>query len=280
MPIDQSSFSSVPSHAEELDLVSGREAAEVIRLFEPSFAFSDVLGRADSVHVHVRVDDVAQLPHDRLREVSLGAENGKDGYIKYPFDRGINLIFSSIPVSDDDLLTDYPTTSRPFMDHIGVDVRDESDVSRKLFDAVPDTAADLGWRHTAQGGDGQDVFCCHTSVSGKHWVHPDASDEGFTRPIEFAFGELRISAGEMGCDLRPIDPAHPRAGSVPACGAHRDEAAAPSNGATRTTYYDPKDLAKFGDVGAYASAATAEGGLCPNICRPFPSPATSFSRRG
>jgi hypothetical protein len=83
--------------------VSRREADEVMRLFEPNFAFSDVLTRADSVHVHVRVDDVAQLPHDRLREVALRAENAEDGYIKYPFAAGINLIFSSIPVSDDDL---------------------------------------------------------------------------------------------------------------------------------------------------------------------------------
>ncbi len=62
------------------------------------------------------------------------------------------MIFSSIPVSDDDLLTDSPQTHRPFMDHLGIDVRDESDVSRKLFDAVPDTAADLGWRHVPQSG--------------------------------------------------------------------------------------------------------------------------------
>lgn len=50
-----------------------------------------------------------------------------------------------------------------------------------------------------------------------HWVYPDDT-AGFTRPIEIACGPLEIHAGKMGCDLRPIDPAHPKAAS-PTCGS-------------------------------------------------------------
>jgi hypothetical protein len=62
VPIDQSSFSSVLSDAEELDLVARRETDEVMRLFEPGFPFGDVLTRADSVHVHVRVARCGTTP--------------------------------------------------------------------------------------------------------------------------------------------------------------------------------------------------------------------------
>jgi hypothetical protein len=58
-------------------------------------------------------------------------------------------------------------------------------------------------------------------VALKHWVYPNAGDV-FSRPVELAFGPLEIHAGKMGCDLRPIDPAHPLAAKAVCC-AHAVE---------------------------------------------------------
>jgi hypothetical protein len=66
-----------------------------------------------------------------------------------------------------------------------------------------------------QGGNGKAVYCCHTEVSGKHWVYP--RNGGGSRPIEVASGPLKIHGAKVGCDLRPIDPDHPYAGKVSAC---------------------------------------------------------------
>jgi alkylhydroperoxidase/carboxymuconolactone decarboxylase family protein len=68
---------------------------------------------------------------------------------------------------------------------------------------------------------------------------------------------------KMGCDLRPIDPAHPEAARAKSacCGggaaAHheqKDGAAQAAAGGTRS-YYDTRDLARFGDIGRFAGAA-------------------------
>jgi hypothetical protein len=82
-----------------------------------------------------------------------------------------------------------------------------------LYDAVPGIARRANWKHVVQGGNGQAVYCCHTEVSGKHWLFPADG----ARPIEVASGPLKIHGVRMGCDLRPIDPAHPFADKVPAC---------------------------------------------------------------
>ncbi|QIS19924.1 hypothetical protein [Nocardia terpenica] len=49
------------------------------------------------MRVHVKVDDVAALPHERIRVKGAAPENEAPGYVKYPFPGGINMIFSSIP---------------------------------------------------------------------------------------------------------------------------------------------------------------------------------------
>ena len=74
-----------------------------------------------------------------------------------------------------------------------------------------------------QGGGGRQVFCCHSMVAEKYWVYPPSEGSRWTHPLEFAYGPLQISQEMNGCDLRPIDPRHPAAGSLSACapaGAH------------------------------------------------------------
>jgi len=241
----------VVSAFEELGLLAAREASGVVSLFDPAFPFADAMRSADSIHVHGRVDDVSAMPHDRIRSLEGQIENQRDGYIKYAFEGGINMIFSAIDVAQDDLLTSQPPRPRPHLDHVGIDLRRETDENRALFAGVPARAAQLGYRHAAQGDAEKPVYCCHTSVQLKHWVYPPEG-AALDRPVEFAFGPLVIHAGKMGCDLRPIDPAHPLAAQA-VCGAHG--AAHPAEGGRAGGYYAPEDLARFGEVGRFAKPA-------------------------
>ena len=206
--LDREQFAQVLERFRGFGLVTPAEIDEVLALFEPAFPFADAVAASESIHIHVKVADIDALPHDDIRALGVTATSCTDGYIKYPFPGGINMIFSSIPISEDDMLDEAIAT--PILDHKGIDLRDEGSDVRAVFDAVPDRSGAVGWRHTPQGGDGQPVYCCHTEVSGKHWVYPVAGEAGQTRPIEFAFGALEIHDSKMGCDLRPIDPAHPR----------------------------------------------------------------------
>ena len=87
----------------ELRLLQDGETRYVMTAFAPDSPFAPAVGLADTMHVHVKVDAVHALPHPELRAAGGTVENEKDGYIKYAFPSGMNLIFSSIAVSHDDL---------------------------------------------------------------------------------------------------------------------------------------------------------------------------------
>jgi hypothetical protein len=200
----------------EMRLLDSRDVAEVLALLSPAFPLYSAARLATSVHVHVKVQDVEALPHEAIQSLGGKVENERFGYVKYAFDSGINLIFSSVAVAEEDLLPDV-TVEKPFTDHVGVDLRRETGVVRAAYDDVPELARRVGWRHVAQGGRGRAVYCCHAQVAEKHWVFP--ATEGptgalWTRPIEFAYGALIVTEEMLGCDLRPIDPRHPRSGEI------------------------------------------------------------------
>ncbi|GAA1953792.1 arsenosugar biosynthesis-associated peroxidase-like protein [Amycolatopsis minnesotensis] len=249
--LDRDRFDEALAFFTGLDLLTVVEAAEVRAMFEPGFPYALAMAAADSVHVHVKVPDVDALPHERIRAEGVEPVAETDGYVKYPFPGGINMIFSSIPISEDDMLPGAEAPSRAVLDHKGVDLRGETGDVREIFDGVPGAAAENGWRHVPQGGDGDPVYCCHTEVSGKHWVFPGGNTAGQRRPIEFAYGGLVLHDAKMGCDLRPIDPADPRAeearAALSACAAGHTEAE------PGTSYYEPADLGKFAEVGTHAT---------------------------
>ena len=252
--LDPTAIGGTLSFAAGLGLLTGAEVAEVLAMLGGDFPFADAIASAETVHVHVKVHDTAQLPHDDIVAAGSHPESTTEGFVKYPFATGVNLIFSSIPISEDDMLTGEPALPPAVMDHKGVDLRAETAAVRAVFDAVPGRAGELGWRHRGQGGNGTPVYCCHTEVEEKHWVYPSPGDAGQHRPIEFAFGELKIHDSKMGCDLRPIDPAHPRAAeaaaALSACAAshHGDD-----DGTVSAGYYERKDLGHFADVGRFAT---------------------------
>jgi hypothetical protein len=126
------------------------------------------------------------------------------------------MIFSSIPIAEEDQLSD-PRPPKPFVDHFGIDLRRETGIVRALFEDTPGVARRAGWPVKSQGGVGRPVFCCHSTVAEKYWVYPPPEGSRWTRPLEFAYGPLEISLEMNGCDLRPIDPRHPSAAEVAAC---------------------------------------------------------------
>jgi diadenosine tetraphosphatase ApaH/serine/threonine PP2A family protein phosphatase len=220
--LDKEAFVRTLASFRGLGLLSQGEANEVLALLDPAFPYFAAVRLADSVHVHIKVDDVERLPHEHIVALGTRAENARHGYVKYPFPGGINLIFSSIDVAEEDLLP--PTTPRPprpFLDHMGIDLRREIGVVQASFGDVPEVARRAGWAHAPQGGPGRPVFCCHVQVATKHWVYPPPELSAWTRPVEFAFGPLLVLGDAMGCDLRPIDPRHPDAALASDCVARQ-----------------------------------------------------------
>ncbi len=264
MKLDQQRFKQVLGAFLEMGVITKPEIDNVMEIFAPTFPWAASLAVADSVHVHLRVDDVTRLPHDRILGLGTRPENQKDGYVKFPFSGGINVIISSIDVAEDDWIPG-PGHKRPYLDHVGVDLRDESAATKQLFDETPAIAKAAGWRHKPQGGDGTPVYCCHVEVGAKHWVYPPTAGAAC---IELAFGALIINGDSMGCDLRPIDPAHPQASSA-VCGDHGSAEALSAK--AQGSHYNISDLGKFGEMGknagplwdkflAYYAAATGEDG--------------------
>ena len=184
-------------------LLSEAEIKEVDTAFLSCFAFADAMQLADSLHVNVKVDDIGMVPPEIVADAQI--ENAKDGYIKYAFPSGMNVIFSSIDISQDDLIEarTHEKKPRPFLDHLGIDLRQETEPVRNLFAALPYLASKAGWTSVPQGGNGKAVFCCHVQVNAKHWIFPHTSR---TIPLEFAYGPLVINEGMSGCDLRPANP--------------------------------------------------------------------------
>ena len=205
--VDRQATAATLAEVQNLGLITDGEVATVLGIFEPTSPVSPTLEVADSIHVHIKVDDVAAAPQQRLLDAGGAVENGKDGYVKIAFGGGLNVILSSIDVSQDDLAeTPCNRRSRPFVDHIGIDLRRESDDVQARFDAVPELAAGQGWQHVPQGAPGEPVFCCHVEVGRKHWAYPPDSSCSAGIPLEFAFGALKINPTAMGCDLRPARP--------------------------------------------------------------------------
>jgi Arsenical resistance operon protein ArsD len=207
-------------------LLSEAEAAQVLEVVDEGFAFAKLMNLADSIHVHVNVDSLDAVPGS---DAVTGAEDAlarsakqmsrNEAECKIEFSSGLNVVFATEPTAQDELIAGAVTTPKPYVDHLGVDLRDETDSTRAAFDSIPSIAGAAGWRHVAQDGP---VNCCHVVMGPKHWVYPPATPVGVGRPIEFAFGALTPSETYVGCDYRPIDPAHPLAGKAaelfPDCG--------------------------------------------------------------
>ncbi len=178
------------------------------------------LACAETIHLHVKVDDTSRIAVATLESHGAVLDHGRDGFVKYRLRGAINVIFSHIPVSVDDLREALEARHpRPFLDHIGIDMRSETAQCRAAFDAIPCIAVERKWGHVPQGGAGRTVRCCHAEVAAKHWIYPAAEKGERSIPIEFAHGALRHAQASSGCDLRPAHPDSAHALAPPCCAA-------------------------------------------------------------
>jgi alkylhydroperoxidase/carboxymuconolactone decarboxylase family protein len=232
-----------------LNLLPSNARQYMDEMVNEQFTFHKQLMAAESIHLHIKVADVNKLPQENILRKGANPQNAKDGYIKYAFPNGINFIFSSIPVSQEEK-AGLSSFSFPHLDHIGIDIRDESDKAYSSFNEIPRLASALGWPVRKQGGEGKKVYCCHVQVNEKYWVYPP---EGVY--WEFAFGQLIVSDKVFGCDLRPADPSLALPEEILACCGsenHQEDAYRENHQEKQyQTYYDPADLKQFGAIGNF-----------------------------
>ncbi|MDQ6685358.1 MAG: hypothetical protein M3Z16_09530, partial [Pseudomonadota bacterium] len=172
---------------------------------------------AETVHLHIKVDDTEALPRAQLAAAGAELDHAKPGFVKFRLPGAVNAIFSHIRVAQDDLAdASVPGRSRPFLDHIGIDLRDESAAVRQVFAQLPAKAATLGWSVASQGG-AQPVYCCHVEVAAKRWLYPPALEGAARVPLEFAYGALKVDPEKSGCDLRPADPSTAKPAANASC---------------------------------------------------------------
>ncbi len=220
MMIEKSAAAQIMQDVAGLGLLTTDEISYVTAAMQPCHALADGVKLADSLHLNIKVDDIACLPEEFAYTRGAKKENAKDGYVKYAFPGNVNVILSAIDISQDDLIEAKQATKkpRPFLDHIGIDLRQETGEVHRFFDAIPYLASKAGWPAVSQGGGGKAVFCCHVQVSAKHWVYPRGSC--LSIPLEFAYGPLVVSETKSGCDLRPADPqAIPAGTAASSCGS-------------------------------------------------------------
>ncbi|WP_117208631.1 hypothetical protein [Allorhizocola rhizosphaerae] len=201
--------------------ISADEQALIASLFEPGFVFADALSIAESIHVQIKCDDVTALPVAKIAAQGVTSQRTMKNFHKFSFPGGLGVIFTSGPIAEEDLIPGAVTRDLPFVDHLGIDLREDSEHSRAIYDALPGKGTAAGWRHVRQGGPNEPVRGCSCEVPEKSWLYPPDGPDGFGRPIEFAFGELEVVAEDNGCDYRPIDPVHPLARLVPKVNATR-----------------------------------------------------------
>ena len=232
-----------------LGLLTDHELAAVTEFGRFDSPFSQTLALAETVHLHIKVDNTNNLPIDEFFRVGAELDYQKPGFVKYRFPGAINAIFSHIKVSQEELIeSETNRRPRPFLDHIGIDLRDEIPEVRSAFDAMPDLAKAANLAVASQGGPNRPVYCCHVEVAEKHWLFPPDQEGRPGIPLEFAYGALKVSPDKSGCDLRPADPSKQDSTSIPSCHGTPKSSSSPTS-SDSATYYRPSDLGRFGEVG-------------------------------
>jgi len=219
MTIDVSKSNGLIALLNSKQLLSCAETTQAKAVFEDGFPFENQVAIASSVHFHIHVANIDNLPHNLFKTNGGSVVNKADGYIKYAFDGGINFIFSHIPVAQKEKAERLE--DEVYLDHIGIDIRSDDKESYITFQSIPLVCAVNNYLFTRQG-DGKDVVkCCHMQVNEKYWVYPNGRLN-----YEFAFGPLVIHEGGFGVDLRPANPFVKTDGVAEACcGAEKPKSA-------------------------------------------------------
>src|SRR5258708_37551290 len=111
--IDKSAASRMLEDVGQLGLLTKDEIAEVNLVMLPCHRFADAVTLSDSLHMNIKVDDIACLPLEFVNQRGGRTENAKQGYVQYAFPGNVNVILSSINISQDDLLEAKTHEKRP-----------------------------------------------------------------------------------------------------------------------------------------------------------------------
>lgn len=199
MQINKTTLQTLVNILAENNLLDEQEKQRANILGEDNFEFAGQVALAESIHLHIHVADIEQLPVTALLANGGQVTNKATGYIKYNFSGGINLIFSHIPVAQKENVNRDNTSA--YLDHIGIDIRSDDKTSYITFQQIPMISAANGYLFTRQGDGKEAVKCCHMQVKEKYWVYPSANLN-----YEFAFGPLVVhSSTSFGVDLRPAN---------------------------------------------------------------------------
>lgn len=199
MQIQQTTLQTLVNILAENNLLDEQEQQRATIIADNSFEFASQVALAESIHLHVHVADIEQIPTGALLANGGQVTNKATGYIKYNFDGGVNLIFSHIPVAQKEKIV--RNNDAAYLDHIGIDIRSDDKISYITFQQIPMIAAGNDYLFTRQGDGKEAVKCCHMQVKEKYWVYPSANLN-----YEFAFGPLVVhSSTSFGVDLRPAN---------------------------------------------------------------------------
>jgi hypothetical protein len=127
-------------------LISKHERFEINELARAGGPFVNGLALAETMQLHIKVDDTDILPERAFLAVGAKLDHSTEGLVKYLFPARINIIFSHIKVSQDELVeTESNRRPRPFLDHMGIDLRDEAPQVRATFEELATLAEELQW---------------------------------------------------------------------------------------------------------------------------------------
>jgi len=200
MQLSQETIQGIGAFLHERGLLAAEEVQVTNELASPEFAFAPQIEAAESIHYHIHVRNTDNLPHEELLELGGIVVNRAEGYIKFAFPQGLNLIFSHIPVAQKE--KSVHAADEAYLDHIGIDIRSEDKSAYLAFQQIPFLCAVHDYLFARQGDGKEAVKCCHMQVREKYWVYPNPKIN-----YEFAFGTLVInSEGVFGVDLRPANP--------------------------------------------------------------------------
>ena len=99
MKVNSSNVAILANILQKEKLLNEEELTLITNMAQNDFSFDAQLAIADSVHYHIHVPDIENLPHELFINNNGIVENKKEGYIKYGFPGGFKIIFSHIPVA-------------------------------------------------------------------------------------------------------------------------------------------------------------------------------------
>lgn len=98
-PAAEQTLETLASHG----LLADHEVRVVRDFGRPDGRFADALRLAETLHLHIKVEDTHQLPVNAFFKAGAQLDHQKNGFVKYRFPGDINAIFSHIKVSQDEI---------------------------------------------------------------------------------------------------------------------------------------------------------------------------------